>query len=102
MDELDPDVARSLRGSAARDSILLSADGRKRAYLAQLAQDAGVDIRTAKEAILGGPPRFAPDLALARLSLLRPIDDRFVEFEITPRGVEQAKIRRTKADRRRL
>ena len=102
MDILDPDIARSLRGSAARDNLLLAADERKRAYLEQLAKDAGVDWRTAKEAILGGLPRFAPDLSLAGLRLLRPIDDRCIEFEITPRGVEAARIRRAKGDRRRL
>lgn len=102
MDELEPEVARSLRGSAARDAILLSADKRKRAYIEQLATDAGVDWRTAKEAILGGRPRFAPELSLVWLGLLRPVDDRLVEFDITPRGANAAAIRRTKADRRRL
>ena len=102
MDELDPDIARSLRGSAARDAILLNADKRKRAYLAQLATDAGVDWRTAKEAILGGRPRFAPELSLVWLGLLLPVDEQLVDFEITPRGENAARIRRTKLDRRKL
>ena len=102
METLDPEIARSLRGSAARDAIFLAADQRKRAYLAQLATDAGVDARTAREAILGGPPRFAPDLALVSIRVLRPVNDEATEFEITPRGAHAAAVRRRFADRRKL
>lgn len=102
METLDPDIARSLRGSAARDAIFLAADRRKRAYLAQLASDAGVDARTAREAILGGRPRFAPDLSLVAIRVLRPVNEDATEFEITPRGAHAAVIRRRHADRRKL
>lgn len=102
METLETDIARCLRGSETRDRILLSADRRKRAYLQQLAMDAGVDAKTAREAIFGARPRYAPELGLATLRLVRPIDPDGIEFEITGRGADAARIRRSYGDRRML
>lgn len=102
MDTLDLDIARSLRGSAARDGIFLAAVDRKRAYLAQLAKDADVDLRTARGAIFGEPPRFALDLSLATLGLLKPMNAEGTELETTPLAAQSATIRRAHPDRRSL
>ena len=102
MDTLDLDVIRSLRGSMARDSIFLSTADRKRAYVSQLADDAGVDLRTARGAIFGEVPRFAPELSLVSLGLIRPLDEKGREFEITRYGDESARLRRQVSDRRKL
>lgn len=102
MDDLDLDITRSLRGSATRDAILLAAERRDRAYLQQFARDVGVSTAEARGAIIGGLPRFAPELALVQLELLRPTNTDATEFEITPRGRAAASIRRARGDRRKL
>lgn len=99
MDTVDDDIARCLRGSSIRDRLLSSAADRRRAYLAQLAEDAKVSAKRAREAIFGAPPRFAIDLSLVPLQLLRPVDASGNLFEITARGAEAMRVRRARGTR---
>lgn len=99
METVDDDIARSLRGSSIRDRILASADKRKRANLTQLAEDANVTAKRAREAIFGKPPGFALELSLAPLRLIRAVDKKRLLFEITPRGEETMRVRRARGTR---
>src|SRR5687767_14884452 len=99
METVDDDIARCLRGSSIRDRLLCSAVDRKHAYLAQLAEDAKISVKRAREAIYGAPPRFAIELSLAPLQLVRPLDPTGTQFVATPRGEEAVRVRRARGTR---